>query len=313
MEELDDGGFIQELLPRPGSRRLPVGRLRRLETDDVTLILPPSRADHLFIRSGDSTELGRVTLPSPLAARPILWGGDLLVPGIDGRVYLIDPRTGGPQADPLLPSYTGDGPLEWLDPAHLDADAVALADRSGIVRRLVREDGDRPSLVVEAEVALGQGLVAPPGSTVDTIILATADGWIRALAARDLSPAGAWELDAPLALGPFTDKESGTVMVADASGKVIAFGPGGERLWTIDLEGDTLAGAPSIGGEEVWLLTLGGRLHRRSRLDGAPIGEFELTPLPDGGPERIGNALVVPVGPGTIRPMSPERAKPRAD
>jgi hypothetical protein len=287
--------------------------LRRLEIDEVTLILPPSEADHLFVRIGDSAGLVRVTLPSPLAARPMLWGEDLLVPGIDGRVYLIDPRTGAPQADPLLPSYTGDGPLKWLDPVYLNGDAVALADRSGTIRRLVRDDAERPRLVVEAEVSLGQGLVAPPGSTSDTVILATNDGWIRALAARDLSPAGAWELDAPLALGPFTDQESGTVVVADASGKVIAFGPGGERHWTIDLEGDTLAGSPSIGGEEVWLLTLGGRLFHRSRLDGASLGDYELTPLPDGGPERIGSKLVVPVGPGTMRPVTLDHTESQAE
>lgn len=303
IEELEAGGFIQELLPRPGSRRLPEGRLRRLDGGDVTLILPPSEIDHFFIRSDDSSGLTRVTLPSPLAARPLVWGGHLLVPGIDGRAYLIDPRDGSPQADPLLPSFTGDGPLRWLDPVPIDGGAIALCDREGTIRRLVKEDGERPSLIVQAEVALNQPLVAPPGSTMDAVILATADGRIRALAARDLSPAGAWELDAPLALGPFTDQATGTVIVADASGKVIGFGPGGERLWTIDLEGDTLAGAPSIGGDDIWMLTLGGRLHRRSSFDGTPIDRVELTPLPSGGPALLESSLAVPVGPGTVRPM----------
>ncbi|QDV37046.1 outer membrane protein assembly factor BamB family protein [Tautonia plasticadhaerens] len=309
IESIEAGGFVQEMLPRPGDRRLPVGRLRRLEAGDVTLILPPAEADHLYVRGDGPGDLTRVVLPSPLAASPMVWGGNLLVPGVDGRAYLVDPRTGGPQADPLLPSFTGDGPLRWLDPALLDGDAVALADRDGTVRRLVREDGGRPSLMVEVEVDLNQELVAPPGSTMDTVILATADGWIRALAARDLSPAGAWELDAPLALGPYTDAATGTVVVADASGKVIAFGPGGERLWTIDLEGDTLAGPPSIGGDEVWLLTLGGTLHRRSLFDGASIDRFGLTPLPAGGPSLLGDALIVPVGPGTVRPMPLIRAE----
>jgi hypothetical protein len=278
-----------------------VGQLRRIDAGSATLIIPSPDADHLFVREEDGANLTRVTLPSPLSARPMSWEDDLLVPGVDGRVYLIDPKTGGPKADPLLPTFTGDGPIAWLDPVPIDGDAIALADRDGNVRRVLKEEGDRPRLVIETEVALGQPLVAPPGSTGDTIILATEDGWIRALASRDLSPAGAWELDAPVALGPFTDLDSGTVLVADASGKVIAFGVGGERLWTIDLEGDTLSGHAIIEGEDVWLSTLGGTLHRRTRTDGVSLDRLHLTPLPAGGPSPVEATMVLPSSPGTLR------------
>ncbi|WP_220487822.1 outer membrane protein assembly factor BamB family protein [Tautonia rosea] len=301
LEDLQSGGFVVEPIPRPGDRRLPVGQLQRMDVGQATLILPSPDTDHLLIREQDGPDLTRVTLPSPLSARPLAWENDLLVPGIDGRVYLIEPTTGGPVADPLLPTFTGDGPISWLDPVPIGIDAIALADREGVVRRVIKDDGDRPRLAIEAEVTLGQPLVAPPGSTGDTVILATADGWIRALASRDLSPAGAWELDAPVALGPYTDLDSGTVFVADASGKVIAFGLGGERLWTIDLEGDTLSGAPIIEGEDVWLLTLGGTLHLRSRTDGMPLNRFELTPLPASGPRPIDHSMVIPSSPGTLR------------
>jgi outer membrane protein assembly factor BamB len=301
VDDLRSGGFVVEPIPRPGDRRLPVGQLRRIDAGSATLIIPSPDADHLFVREEDGANLTRVTLPSPLSARPMSWEDDLLVPGVDGRVYLIDPKTGGPKADPLLPTFTGDGPIAWLDPVPIDGDAIALADRDGNVRRVLKEEGDRPRLVIETEVALGQPLVAPPGSTGDTIILATEDGWIRALASRDLSPAGAWELDAPVALGPFTDLDSGTVLVADASGKVIAFGVGGERLWTIDLEGDTLSGHAIIEGEDVWLSTLGGTLHRRTRTDGVSLDRLHLTPLPAGGPSPVEATMVLPSSPGTLR------------
>ncbi|MEW4567084.1 PQQ-binding-like beta-propeller repeat protein [Tautonia sp. JC769] len=301
VDDLQDGGFVVEPIPRPGDRRLPVGQLRRIDAGSATLIIPAPDTDHLFVRQDDGATLSRVTLPSPLSARPLIWEDDLLVPGVDGRVYLIDPTTGGPKADPLLPTFTGDGPIAWLDPVPIDSDAIALADRSGVVRRVIKDDGERPRLMIENEVALGQPLVAPPGSTGDTIFLATADGWIRALASRDLSPSGAWELDAPVALGPFTDLDSGTVLVADASGKVIAFGVGGERLWTIDLEGDTLSGPPIIEGEDVWLSTLGGTLHRRARGDGASREQLDLTPLPAGGPSPVERTMVLPSSPGTLR------------
>ena len=303
-ESLAAGGFVQERLPSPVERRLPVGRLGRIDAGGATLVVPGSGADHLFVRDPTSAGgLARVELPSPLAASPMAWGEDLLVPAVDGRAYLVDPITGGPEADPLLSTFDRDTPIRWLDPVALDGGAVALAERDGVVRRLVIEDEDRPGLVASAEVALGQPLVAPPGSTGDTVILATADGWIRALASRDLGPAGAWELDAPLALGPFTDALTGTVIVADASGSVIAFGPGGERRWTIDLEGDTLAGSPTIREGDVWLLTLGGALHRRALIDGAAISRDALDPLPAGGPAPLADGLVVPVAPATLRPV----------
>lgn len=313
IDDLQAGGFVVEPIPRPGDRRLPVGQLRRMDAGLATLIIPSPDTDHLFVREEDGANLTRITLPSPLSARPLTWEDDLLVPGVDGRIYLIDPTTGGPKADPLLPTFTGDGPTAWLDPAPINRNAIALADRNGGVRRVYKDEGDRPRLVIESEVALGQPLVAPPGSTGDTIILATADGWIRALASRDLSPAGAWELDAPVALGPYTDLNSGTVLVADASGKVIAFGLGGERLWTIDLEGDTLSGPPIIEGDDVWLSTLAGTLHRRSRSDGSPLDRFELSPFPAGGPKPVEGTMVLPASPGTLRMLRTSTIDPAVD
>ena len=38
-----------------------------------------------------------------MAADPVVWADAILVPGADGRVYLIDPSTGRSQAEPYRP------------------------------------------------------------------------------------------------------------------------------------------------------------------------------------------------------------------
>ena len=77
-------------------------------------------------------------LPSPLGARPIAWGPHVLVPGVDGRVYLIDPATGESAADPFVPPFDRDHPYRWASPVLVEGDAVVLADREGRIRRLVK-------------------------------------------------------------------------------------------------------------------------------------------------------------------------------
>ena len=89
-----------------------------------------------------------------------------------------------------MPDYDRDKPTRWLAPALLEDDAVVLADDSGRVRRLTRPTDPRPRLVVTAEVNLGKGLRAAPAATGGAVVLATDDGQVRALAARDLSPLG---------------------------------------------------------------------------------------------------------------------------
>jgi outer membrane protein assembly factor BamB len=302
-DRLDAGGFVESLLPGPGDARLPASPLRPLDAGNPDVLVPGVGSDFLLVRSGIEKHR-RVDLPSPIAATPLSWNGDVLVPGSDGRVDLIDPKTGDPKAEPYLTPFDRERPTRWLAPARLDGDAAALADASGRVLRLVRSADPSPRLSVAAEASLGQGVVAGPLSTGGAVLLVTTDGRIRALAARDLSPAGAWPLEAALATPPAA--VAGRGFFADRDGNVHAFGPDGQRLWSIALRDGAPLGPPVVSQDSAWFLTRHGSLERRALADGAPLDRRDLGILPAGDLRAVGPRLAVPVGLGTYRTLKVE-------
>jgi hypothetical protein len=298
-DRLRSGGFVSQLLPSPGGSPLPAGTLGRIDGDGLTVLVPGAGADFVLVAEG-AGQPRRVDLPAAPGAMPRLWGTDLLVPGDDGRAYLVDARTGATRAEPLIPPFDRERPVRWRAPVLMEDGLAVLAEESGTVHRLPRPDPSRPRLVAAAEVTLDEPVVSDPASTGAAVLLATADGRIRALAGRDLSPAGAWTPDAPRALGP-TTVAVGLAVVADTSGAVLGFGPDGRRLWSIRLGDAPLAGPPAVAEGSLWLLDRAGRLWRRALADGAAQDRIDLDELPAGPPRVVGPDLVVPVARGTFR------------
>ncbi len=302
-EQLQQGGFLEQPLRRPGFFYLPAGPLRRLEKDGLTVLIPAPDADHLLVREGPTAELRRVDLPAPLGAPPVFWGPDLFVPGLDGRAYLVDPKTGAAEAEPYVPTFDAARPTRWRAPVFL-ADAVILADESGKVRRLQRLTEPRLRLDVEGEVVdLKSPLTSDPASTRDAVIVATEDGRARSLSGRDLSSLGAVTLDVPRAYGPVAIGEN--VYIVDKGGGALAFGPEGDRTWGTDLRDTPPIGPPVVVGDAVWFLSRDGVLQKRSLADGSQVDRLDLGILPSGGLTFIGQDVVVSAAPGTIRMLKP--------
>ena len=301
-DRLTAGGFVEVPLPKPGGTRLPPGPLLRLESagSNLTVLVPAGPADHLLVRAG-SADLRRLELPAPLDAAPMFWGSDLLVPSVGGRVDLLDPRTGEARAEPYIEPFDRAHPTRWHAPVALGGDAVALADRSGRVRRLTRSAGPLPRLQVASEHNLGIELLSDPLGLGSAVVLVTADGHIRALAARDLTPIGAWPLEAPLVAAPAN--VAGRGFLADVAGNVYALGPDGQRLWSITLRAGAAAGPPAVAGDSVWFLTRTGALERHALADGALLDHLGLDLLPQGDLQALDSRLVVPVGFGTLRTL----------
>ena len=202
-----------------------------------------------------------------MAADPVAWQGGILVPGADARVYLIDPATGRSRAEPFVPRFDRDHQGTWLAPTLLDPETIILADDVGRVRRIGLKTTPVPRLASEAEKALDSRIVADPATTGAAVLIATADGRVRSLTARDLSPIGAWALDASLAGNPVGLADGGLAM--DRAGGIVAFGPDGQKSWSIKL-GAEVAGAPQVVGRSIVILTSDGVLHVRARSDGRP-------------------------------------------
>ncbi len=299
---LAKGGFVEQPLPRAGVFRVPSSGAVRLVCGESVVLVPSTTGSQLLVRQGG--KFRAVDLPSPLGASPIAWGPHAIVPGVDGRVYLIDPETGESAADPFVPPFDKDHPYRWTTPVLVDGDALVLADREGRLRRLVKSEKPRPRLVVEGEASLGQPIVGEPASTGGAVLVATADGKVRSLAARDLSPTSTVDLPAPATSGPAAVGDH--AFVADAAGDVFAFGPDGKKRWQGRLHAPANA-PPAVRGGSAWFLTRTGSLESHSLADGMASERLTLGALPAGAPLLVGGRLVVPTGLGTLRAVADDR------
>lgn len=298
------GGFVVLPAPRPGAFTLPSGLRLRIERQGKShsVVVPRPYSRSLWIQDATRREGWReATLPAAVAADPVVWQGGILVPGADTRVYLIDPVTGRSIAEPFVPRFDRDHQGTWLGPAILDADTAILADDVGLVRRLVLKTTPVPRLAADGEKPLDSRIVADPATTGAAVLIATADGRVRALAARDLSPIGAWPLEASIAGKPVGLPDGGLVM--DRAGAVLGFGRDGQKSWSIAL-GSEVVGAPRLVGRSLVILTSDGVLHVRARADGAERDRRPLGVLPAGGPIAVGPDAMIPVAPGTFRPLA---------
>lgn len=305
-DQLASGGFIEQILPKPGEVQLPVGPLKRLETNGLTILVPEPHASHLLVREGNEP-FRRVDLPSPLGTEPLIVGKDVLIPGEGGRAFLIDPKTGLSRIEPYVSPFDRNRPVRWKAPVTLDGDAIVLADESGLVRRMVRREKPTPRLSATAQVDLKHAIIADPASTGGAVVLATDDGKIHVLSGRDLSPVGITTLDAPRALGPI--EAGGRVFVADSAGNVVAFGPQGQKLWTVSLQEPPPIVPPVVAKDLVLLLGREGKLLRRSLADGSGRPPLPLDIVASGDPRLVGSDVVIPVSPGSIRLLKPEAAQ----
>jgi outer membrane protein assembly factor BamB len=278
-----------------------------MEVSDRAVLVDGVGSRHIWVRNGDGSgepPWRKIELPSPLAARPLAWGGGILVPGEDGRIYLIDPSDARSLAEPFVPVFDRDRRQEWLAPARIDEENVAVADASGRLRRIALRKEPVPRLVSEAEVLLDERPTTPPVATSQAVVIVTADGRVRSLAARDLSPAGSWTLAAPLSGLP--QVVANACFVADTSGGILALGADGHKLWSASLAAEA-SGPPAVLGESAWFLTRGGHLQSVSRADGAIQSRQDLKILPAGGPIALKgpDGLVLPVARGVLSLASP--------
>jgi outer membrane protein assembly factor BamB len=303
-EQSTQGGFVVATIPRPGAFTLPSGLRLLVEGPGKTVdvIVPRPYAKSLWVRDPSRPEGWReVILPAQVAAEPVAWQGGILVPGSDARLYLIEPATGRSIAEPFVPQFDRDHQGTWHAPAILDHETLILADDVGRVRRIAIKTTPVPRLVSEAERTLDSRIVAAPAATGAAVLVATADGRLRSLAARDLSPVGAWPLEASIAGKPEGFPDGGLVM--DRGGGVLAFGRDGQTSWSIKL-GSEVVGRPCVLGPSLVLLTSDGVLHVVARADGAERDRLPLGILPAGGPIAAGPDAMIPVAPGTFRPLA---------
>ena len=297
-EQLEHGGFVWTTVPGPGSFRLPAEPLARIDGEGWTVIVPALRTTRILVRIADGPFQDR-ELSAPVGAMPLAFQGGLLLPGDDGRVYLIDPKTGESLAEPFIPPFDRTRPTRWKGPVAIGTDAVAIVDEAGHVRKLGIVKDPRPRLVALVEGSLGKDIEADPAATKEAIVVLTSDKLLRSLSTRDLSSVGSWPLKAPLAI-PMVSADD-KVCVADSLGNVSVIGTDGQRLWERQIDKATLAGPPCFLSGSLWCLSREGELVSLAAGDGVILNRAKLGTSTRGGPFPLGNSLALPTGAGTIQ------------
>ncbi len=302
-DQLRSGGFVEQALPKPGSADVVSPGSVRLEVDGATILVPSPEASQILVRDSSGT-YRTVALPAPPASSPLPVGKNLLIPGLDGRIYLIEPRSGLSVADPYIPPFDRSKAIRWRSPVALENEACVVADGEGTLRRLVVETNPRPRLVVSAERKLDSPAIVSPASTGSAILVVTADLKVRAFSGRDLSPLGSWPILTPPTFGPTV--ASGFGFVGDATGQVFAFSGEGRRLWTSTLREPRVAGPPVVRGDSAWFVTRDqGGVEALNLGDGASLGQTRLEIEPAAGPVSAENDLIIPTGVSTLQTFLP--------
>jgi len=302
-KQIDEGQLIGLQIPRSGEFSFPLETYSALEVSGHSLLIPRGESRFIWLhekKEGKAATWRKVDLPSPLAAPPIAWGGGLLVPAADSRIYVIDPNTSRSILEPFVPVFDRERSAPWLAPAMADAENLVVADEEGRVRRLVPR-GLR--MLAEAEVTLDRKLVANPVTSTQTVVVATADRKVRALAARDLSPIGTWPVSGLITR--IAPPSGGHFFIADSSGGVLALAADGRKRWSIEL-GAGVVGDPLVVERSVWFLTSDGALHARELETGKSLSRIELHILPSDGPfpSTTGDEMIIPVGRGTLQTLA---------
>lgn len=306
-DKVASGGFIEvaEYTPPPGSQ-VPKGPWTILTSEGDRITAASSKeADNRLMGSGGGADPHEIILPAAPSTPPLAWNGSLLAPMEDGRVFLIDPATGGTRSTPLIVPFDRASPIRWARPAPL-AGAALLADRSGVLSRIVADKDGALSLETQANV--GAPLLSDPATTPEAILVVTSDNRVQSRAARDLSAQGAAPLEAPLAMGPIA--ADAYVFLADAAGKLYAYGANGTRAWSVPLPGQPLIGPPVVRDGMAWALGRDGLLHQRALGDGAERAKINLDIVPAGPPLNLPSGLIIPSGAGTLRRYNSPPATP---
>lgn len=101
----------------------------------------------------------------------------------------------------------------------------------------------------------------------------------------------------------------GSVVLIDAAGGVMSFGPEGQRSWSVDLRDPPPLGPPILKDDALWFLSRDGTLQRRSMTDGSGMDRVDLGIQPTAGLNTDGPDFLVPTAPGTYRVLDAKGEK----
>lgn len=229
---------------------------RTVDLDDgsYACVGPNGRRDVLMVNADGTTNMVRLRMD---AACPIIGiGNSLLVASSDrGQVGIVSPLTGRLVGNPFQPPKRAGEPTRWKKPTLIGDAKVVVGRQDGVVF-LLSSDGENLALMDELnfEGELSSGLVSHEEMAFGVARKDTGPALIAWSTDGKLEEVASVALDANIVAGPWIAGDS--ILFGDENGDLVSYPFDlSEKNWSMPLNNDSLAGAPTVSGQSV-LLTL---------------------------------------------------------
>jgi outer membrane protein assembly factor BamB len=270
---------LASLLPLPGEM---FAMTSGADTNQI-VIYDPREQDKQF---------RRLLSPKEMSVGPGAFAHGLLVPCVDGEVFLLDLEAQGQMARPLPPALQDVKEWNWRTPVAVDDKLAALCDgdkRLMIVNIANTDDGK--ALAETAAATLKTELTSPVAVVGKVVFVADATDSLLSFSVPGLTSGR------PLALGSrciFGPRRLGDfVLVATAKGRLFCVNEQQEVVWQADLKYGPLSGAPFLAGDDIYLSAQSGMVWRVSAASGKELGKVDAGCPLGTGPMLIGTRLIV--------------------
>ncbi|MBN2216217.1 MAG: PQQ-binding-like beta-propeller repeat protein [Pirellulales bacterium] len=239
-----------------------------------------------------------IVLRDPLGANPAPMADGLLVLSRLGQVHLIDPRTGGPLAEPFQTQLTAGATVEWRNPAPVDRDSVVLSDGRDRVYRLVVKDQPARQVVAAAETTLANPIASELAVLGNLVFAADETGQLVRLRLPDLAAEEPVGLGGRATWGP---RQAGqNVFLTTENDQLICLDGEGKIAWQVPLAHGPLAGPPLPVGGDFLLAFADGHLARVEGTSGRELAATETGAPLGAGPVLVGEDVLLVGNDGTL-------------
>ena len=244
----------------------------------------------IFDPAAAGTKIRRLSLTDPVACRPTIFSGGLLVPLTSGQAVLLDPRSGAKRAEPFQPRLETDRQVDWQEAVPYGESELLLTDGVAGLYRIGIQDQPKPHLVALATHELAEPIVSPIAVLESTVYAVDRSLSLVSFKLPDLTPGGPRPLSGRCVWGP--RKVGEYVLLATEDQTLYSIGADG-KIGTTPLPYGPLAGAPlALDGHHV-LASTRGVIWRVDLATGNELGKVD-TGLPLGtGPVLLGERLLV--------------------
>lgn len=244
-----------------------------------------------------------------LAAEPVPFGNGMLIASTGGQVFLVDPRTGEDINAPFQPAIEPGVAIQWQRPAVIDPTQFVIADMRGNVYRIEAEAGEAAALSKTDELPLSNRIVSPLAAVGEIVYAVTEIPDGHAMVSITTDPLATSEevlLPGRLVAGPIS--VGAIVLVITDDNRLHAFDASMEELWTIDVQDSTLAGQPTLVGDNVLIALNRGEIIQVSAADGEIMARIDCGEPILHSPIVDGNRWIVSAYDGTLLIIDPSRS-----